>query len=280
MAKNLESRVAQETRKKELVKEFWNEIKSTNAKIAVLSSEQLSSNLKSKEEIRSMIEWLLQFSEKISVIVYLRRQDDMFISSYSTEIKSGGVHICDPSKLKESNYKYNFFAMLELWNSQNVEINANFFKKDLLLNQDIVQDFKKQIGIKNLDFSSKPKNSNPSLDKKTFTFLRLVNKYLPPIGEKGWLRGNLQEILSGISLDEKIMLSHEQSIEIMSLFAESNKMVFEKYLKNKHKVNPFERNEINKGKFNNSGLTADISIEEMSYIFAEVWKKNKSKLLN
>ena len=71
--------------------EFADEIAKSGCNTVVLSNEHCSSRLVQIEEIRALKSLLEKFAETIEIIVYIRRQDKMVQSLYSTYIKSGGT---------------------------------------------------------------------------------------------------------------------------------------------------------------------------------------------
>ncbi len=77
----------------ELSNDLSEEIHREKPDILIISSEYLSSRMDNPDELERLKAFLNQFSEDITVIVYLRRQDKFFESLYSTAIKKG--HIMD-----------------------------------------------------------------------------------------------------------------------------------------------------------------------------------------
>src|SRR5437588_5600820 len=59
---------------------------------AIMSGEHCSSRLVSPAEVEWLRDFLRQFFDDITVVVYIRRQDEFLLSTYSTDIKGGAVH--------------------------------------------------------------------------------------------------------------------------------------------------------------------------------------------
>ena len=139
---------------------------------------------------------------------------------------------------------------------------------------------KSKIGLKEIEFKPTQSGANESLDGKLLRFLQIANNHLPPIGENGWLRGNLQELLTNIRLDEKLQLSIDETCYIMQIFEASNQKVFDRYLKFKLKDNPFQKCLHNQKEMTHINPISELTVEDACYIFAEVWKQKQTQFVD
>ena len=89
--------------KREFKKELHDELDCLSSKISsvIISSEHFHSRLCYESEVRALKEMLQKHFSEIRIIVYLRRQDKLAVSSYSTYCKCGGDlgvgSICRPA---------------------------------------------------------------------------------------------------------------------------------------------------------------------------------------
>jgi hypothetical protein len=153
-------------------------------KHAILSAEHFSSRLHSITEIKKLHD-ALNFGE-IKIICYIRPQDELALSSYSTYIKSGGRSLFNVESINKHSPFYNYSIMLKPWvkifGAKNILLKK--FEKSKMRHQDICHDFLGTIGIDVYDKFLFPEPMNLSLDASQLELLRIMNLYLPAFGEK------------------------------------------------------------------------------------------------
>ncbi|MDO6965498.1 hypothetical protein [Rhizobium alvei] len=163
----------------------------------VFSSEHLSSRLVDKDEIARLKALLSRFSDKISVIVYLRRQDEVALSMYSTAVRGGWVNPISNPDERTALQRFDYRNILDTW--------SGIFGKDNLIiriyndevRNDIVKDFCKVTSIDDNLVEKMAQSENARLDARKIEFLRLLNKYLPVVenGQLSQRRGNLAQMV-------------------------------------------------------------------------------------
>lgn len=200
----------------------------------IISSEHLSSRLKTREELERLRELLGPIASDIHVYVYLRRQDDFFLSSYSTYVKSGDSRRFDQVAQPQSETsRYDYLMLLDLWADVFGEdkIFANLFDRRYLHDGDVVSDFLTKIGITDMDSYIFPPRANEMLDYYTLEFLRLMNPSVPAVidGKLTDLRGGLGKLLEAFADKPKPALPQRFAEEIMNFFRDSNDEVARKY---------------------------------------------------
>jgi hypothetical protein len=214
--------------------EFANEVSECNATTLILSNEHLSSRLRSKDEIVRIRELLFKYSESVKVVVYLRPQDDMLLSSYSTSVKSGSVDKFGLPRGAARDYM-DYDKILDPWSevlgAQNVLV--RIFQKSRLIQGDVLTDFCSTLGIQ-LSELSFPDKKNRSLDGKSLLFLREFNKHVPRYESNGVnpLRGKIAEVLEAHSCGPPLKVDKDALAEFRASFDEGNKAVAEKFLPN------------------------------------------------
>lgn len=268
--------------KRELPEKIRSEILSVpgKEKKLIFSSEHLSSRLLNKEEIQQLKELVTPYSDNPKIVIYLRRQDEFLISSYSTSIKSGGTNEFKiPSVNKRVENRFNYFTILEKWREvfglENMIVRV--YDRSLLVDGDIINDFLSITGIPVDESFNKPVNKNESLNYKALEFLRRFNPYVPPIinSKLNPSREGLIYALANISLSSGKLPVDKKKLKLFyQYFKESNKKVAEKYLRKKN------------GILFKDGPELDIEdsdekvfeLEDAMEICAELWKNQHNRV--
>lgn len=94
-------------------KNLAREISESPAETCVMSGEHCSSRLVEEGEVERLHALLSPLFSRIFVIVYLRRQDDFLLSSYSTNVKYGKVEPCSIPTPEEAEERYNYNRLLD-----------------------------------------------------------------------------------------------------------------------------------------------------------------------
>ena len=147
---------------------------------AIFCNEHCHSRLVSPQEVRRLRDFLSEFFDEIEISVYLRRQDRVALSLYSTSLKSG----CTPqqvlAKATADSLYYNYDRFLGLWEEVfgAEAISVRLFEPELLTNGSVVDDFLASWGLGEIgDYRSVP-NENGSISVAAQEFLREVNPHL------------------------------------------------------------------------------------------------------
>jgi hypothetical protein len=258
---------------REIIKDnLQQEINKYNPDILIISNEHISSRIKEEEERKNLINFLRNFSDDITMIVYLRRQDKFLESLYSTSIISGNTYSFEKF-FQQIIYRQDlhFYKFLKSWeefiNKKNIIVRN--FEKNSLYKNDIVEDF---IKILNLDIK-KDKNfkNNTSLGFKKLAFLRHFNMFSPMIKNNkfNYFRGNIVNILRNIKIenDSKIKLTLNQLKILSNLYDEENKKVSKEYFQSNENIFRFDFNDIqNEHK---------VKMIEHFEIFSKIWEKRQ-----
>jgi hypothetical protein len=216
-----------------LSRELAAEAANSGCSTLVLSGEHCSSRLTTAEEVETLIHVLRAVSDDITVIVYLRRQDEFLCSTYSTDVKSGhtGPMRMPGPELRKNRYDYDL--LLERWSGAvgREKIVCKVYESDKFPNGDVVADFANVIGMASDRDYQQPKRINESLDIGTLEFLRLFNTVVPRFKDKrpNPLRGKIVQLLQRVSDGPRPTLPSAELGEFMGYFRESNARVAEKY---------------------------------------------------
>ncbi len=214
---------------------FIREVTKAKSKKIVLSNEHCWNKLNSSSEIARLHRLLRQISNNIKVVVYLRRQDDLLVSAFSTAIKAGRTKkfgIPDPHTGRN---QYNFYKLLDLWGNvlgdDNIVVKR--FDRNTLTQGNIVADFLDTIGLKPPYDSLPYVEDNPRLDWMTLEFLRQFNQLVPPFVDNkiNPQRGRIVSLLQRSSQGEPFDISFDDRMAFYQHFVESNRMVAKRFLR-------------------------------------------------
>ena len=232
--KNLHTSEAKQIFRENFIARFNDEIhitKSTETNLLV-SSEHLSSRVFSKDEIRKLLSLFTENGYQPKIIVYLRRQDQYLLSTYSTWLKSGAT-----AELNEKAYKrkrYDYLSLLEMWSEVvgDEHLVVKIFERAKMHDNDLIQDFLKILDIKdNSVYIDPPADLNKSLDSSKLLFLKSINNLVPAVvdGLKNPLRGELIKALEQIKNTSKLSLDTDLSQAILDYYREDNIIIKKKY---------------------------------------------------
>ncbi len=149
----------------------------------ILSSEHLSSRLSTPPQLEQL---RAAFGTRETTIVcYVRRQDEMALSAYSTGVKAGRRDAFDHRAITPANCYFNHFETLDLWARVfgDAALRVRNVARPRLVNGDIRDDFAALVGLGDLGSWHRAKDANVSLDALQLAILRRVNKVLPRYGE-------------------------------------------------------------------------------------------------
>jgi hypothetical protein len=199
----------------------------------VMSGEHCSSRLLTDEEVGWLKDVLAPHFDKIYIVVYLRRQDDFLLSTYSTGVKSGVTRRLDIPPDEIIRDRYDYWNLISRWARvfDEEQIICRKFERTALKSGDIIDDILDVMGIEAKTEFDRPKDANESLDAETLEFLRLFNAHVPRFveGSLNPARANVVGLLSQISRGPLITLPDAELHKFMGFFAESNRKVADAY---------------------------------------------------
>lgn len=218
-----------ETFRRDFRQKFSAELAEHPTHTVVMSGEHCSSRLRSDEEVHRLLEFLDRFFTEITVVAYLRRQDDFLASTHSTDVKNGGTR---PLQIPDSEtiaFRYDYWELLSRWarvfGRANVVVRR--YGKTFLSNDNLVDDFLDIVGpVSRPDFG-RPESLNESLDAECLEFLRLMNMHLQPSEQRRGIVSTLQALSKGPLID----LPAAERADFMGLLLQSNRRVALEYFK-------------------------------------------------
>jgi len=228
----LTERTAWDGFRRSFADELREEIRGSDCKQIVLSSEHLSWLLHQPSAVRRVAD-LLRPIGLVKVVCYVRPQHELFLSWVSTAIKMGITRQPTvPHTGKE--FQYDYETMLNLWANEFGQENiiVRVYDPKLLTGGDVVTDFfavlRHHLGP---DFIT-PKNLNPRLDRDTMNFLLILNEHLPRFVGNALNpeRAGIVQALEAISTGPRQWTDPAVLRRIVTLYQESNAAVAARFL--------------------------------------------------
>ncbi len=156
------------------------EIQANKCPRVFLSSEHLSSRLRTVQEVSRLATIVRPLADIVKIVVYLRPQPELYLSTYSTWIKSGSTKPLEPPKMGQ-HPRYNYEKLLLLWadvfGKDNIIV--RIYDRNTLVDRDVVKDFFSIMGYKPGSDIKIPTALNVRLDHDALQFLLVFNKYIP-----------------------------------------------------------------------------------------------------
>lgn len=224
---------AYEQFKARFAEELRSEVAANPCPRVFLSNEHLSSRLKTVEEIARLAAILHPLARTVKIVVYLRPQPELFLSTYSTSIKAGRTKALEPPK-KDQHPRYNYENLLSLWAEVFGEENilVRIYDRKTLIGHDVVKDF---FSIMDYDPGAEieiPTTLNARLDHDSLRFLLEFNKHVPFFLEESTNpdRGDIVEALQTRSKGSALAVPASVLRDLARTYAASNARVAQRFL--------------------------------------------------
>ncbi len=200
----------------------------------VIMSCELCARLE-ENEIQRLKALIAPFASSIKVLLYLRGQDEIIRSSYTTTLRvgySGSFARWIEDEMEKDMFQFD--RLLGKWArvfGENALI-VRLFRRDMFKNGDFVQDFCNAAGFKDISNLSAIGPSNQSLYTSIQGFLREFNVNFPARPSDGALR-SLKLFMSVLNRDTYAgrgeTLDSTTANEILHYFAKNNEIVRKKW---------------------------------------------------
>ncbi len=154
-----------------------------SAGTVIFCSEHCHSRLTTDEEVETLRGLLAEFFDDVQISVYLRRQDQVALSLYSTRLKSGAVDRAILPQTDADDPYFNYDRFLALWENAfgRANVHVRLFDRRSLVGGSIVDDFLAAWELGAPEAYMPVADQNESLRPAAQEFLRLANAHLEPI---------------------------------------------------------------------------------------------------
>jgi hypothetical protein len=207
------------------------EIAQSGCHTAVLSCEHCTSRLRTVSEIAKLRGLVAPLARECKVIVYLRRQDEIVPSLYSTAVKSGATHEFGfPQEIEWLDYLRLLDKWTQVFGQENILV--RIFEAQQMIGKNLICDFFTTMGFTDLEGIVRPEDQNRSLDVHTVEFLRRFNMRVPVFTSNGinCARGYVDQALASITTRECIQPSGDAASAFLDQFSASNAEVARRFL--------------------------------------------------
>ncbi len=203
----------------------------------LFSSEHFQSRLTSESEVHRLKELLDEFFDEYLVLLYLRRQDDVARSLYSTSLRTGQV---PRRQLLAGNMKGPYFNYLELmrrwvgeFGRDRVEVHK--YGREFFRDGDLLVDFCDVCGIEDISQFSRPTEKNKALSAVTQAALLELNLHFPGKVDgrvcefNRLLRRKCQKYLIRNYPGKTLSPSRSEAIDFYENFREQNEQMYKEF---------------------------------------------------
>jgi len=204
----------------------------------LLSNEHLSSRVTEPRNIARLVDGLRTVCAHIRVIVYLRPQHELVLSTYSTAVKGGRSAPLKISRQENTHY-YDFDLLLSRWEREvgRENMTVRLFQPDALFGGSLVEDFFHSLGMAVPDGLDIPAPRNKAYDANTLQFVRIGNEIFPRSERRGsGLSGGFLEALAQISTGPKFTAAGVELAALNKRFRETNEQVARRYFPDRNGV--------------------------------------------
>jgi hypothetical protein len=215
--------------------EFVREIQELPKKInrVIISAEQFSLVLRTRGEIKQLHEYLAPLFSKMTVIIYLRRQDSHYSSMFAQNLRMGNLYEPDLSTVKVGyNQDYDYLELVMRWARVFGEDNTKprIFERTATNKFDVLDDFFDLVGIKmEIDPDDEKRTRNPSqnvMGQKVLTRTGIIldrkNEGRP---RDGFLWNRISESVTRVLHGQGWLPTQEEAQAFQARFEESNEAV-------------------------------------------------------
>lgn len=220
--------------RRKTTEELERELSGSSAEVAFFSNEHLSSHL-DDEGVARFARWVKRFADGIRVLVYLRRQDEMHLSWYSTQCVGGRAEAFRWPDEDEIARLYDHLGVLRRWGRHFGDENliVRLYPAASLGGGDVVSDLANVIGVEIDDDWADGGESNARLSVETLDFLWRYNRdvgYFLSFGPDP-LRGPIIDALSSApGPSTRLVVASKAARAFLSRFDSDNRIIAREYL--------------------------------------------------
>jgi hypothetical protein len=229
---------ALEVFREKLELEFMREVESSDAKTVIISNEWLHPRVKQQSEFERLKRLLLKVTDDIQVIMYIRRQDKMAMSLYSTALKAGNYkRFTFPNVNNEDMlpYYYDFLRIYHQW-TQFFGVGAlkiRIFDRVSLFEGDAVKDFFAAAGLRQHDLQL-IKEDNLSISDFGIKLMRGLNMVLYKLRAliKPQLARSIRHKVARLFPGKPVLANNEEAQAFLKAFKQCNEQLLIDYQQN------------------------------------------------
>ncbi|WP_372398645.1 hypothetical protein ABMY26_18505 [Azospirillum sp. HJ39] len=176
----------------------------------------------------------LSAEDRISVVCYLRRQDEAHVSWYNQTVKAQGNHIDFTASMRRDHGLWDYAERLKPWQ-------AEFGAQSIMLRDygatsadDVLTDFLAAIGFSHASFDLPPIRPNGRINRDLLDFQRLVNRLPLKVVQKRRFHKQLIALTEATAdsglFDDTPLLSPSGRAALLESYGASNTLVARTFL--------------------------------------------------
>ncbi|MBX2837673.1 MAG: hypothetical protein KTR35_12505, partial [Gammaproteobacteria bacterium] len=149
-----------------------------NSKV-VYSSEHFHSRVHNKNDIQFLKSFLESMYERITIVFYVRRQDQFALSAFNTAVQGGRCTEMDFSAISQVIPYYDYLSLAQRWSNvfgtENVK--PIIFDKNKLKDCDVTKDFEFQIGLDDSKHDLSKMKYHKSNERLSYSALQVLIEF-------------------------------------------------------------------------------------------------------
>lgn len=233
-----------ETFRAEIKNALMQEVSQSDCEQAVITCEWLHSKVFDDDEFEVLKDLLFTIAEEVEVIIYIRPQDKLAVSHYSTALKAGFSNAFRfPKTQPDIPYYYNFEAIYLNWRKHfgAGNVHVRMFDRAQLKDGDLLKDFSEFLpGDVNYNYAIEAENQ--SLNEHGMHLMRALN-YWHQQGQSELSEAAIKDlrwVICDTCKGKANVADTSDSETFFAAFEESNKRLAEEYLKDTGKTLRFQ----------------------------------------
>ncbi len=145
----------------------------------VYSSEHFHSRVHNESDIQSLKSYLDTLYEQVSVLFYIRRQDQLALSAYNTAVQGGRCSTLDFPAISKITPYYDYLALAHRWSKVfgTENIKPIIFDSKKLKNGDVTKDFESQIGLDDTKHDLTKMKYHTSNERLSYSALQVLIEF-------------------------------------------------------------------------------------------------------
>jgi hypothetical protein len=166
--------------RRQLAEQLEEEITRARPQRLVVSCEHFSSRLLDDDEVACLEAFLRPFARSIRVWVYLRRQDELYRSAYTTAVRSGRSAVFSWPEVGSERPDLHFERLLDRWSRvfSSDALRVRLYDRARLRENNVVDDFCRAASLP-ATLARPEVEANTALDTESLEFLRSFNAHVP-----------------------------------------------------------------------------------------------------
>lgn len=217
----------------ECISNFEREAKSARCDTLVISNEHLHGQLHSVESKRRLKSIFAGLCDRVQLVIYLRRQDSLAVSLFTTRLLAGDTDIQNilPKKINARNFRFDYWRSIrdyvEVFGKGNLIV--RLYDSNTFVGGDLISDFYHAIGVEDVSGIESVSKENTSLNSLAQEYLALFNRQIPKFvdGRLNPKYGDIQNILRRNFSGRGRLPSKDAALNFCSYFQEGNDRIRE-----------------------------------------------------